>query len=124
MEPNVWVTASDSFNSCDEVKWLSACSSGGCVEVGHDGDRVLVRDSKRPDGPVISYSAAEWNLILGACSLGVPFPVARTLFGGGYAWVGPNEDQSGLVTLEFDGDEMTAFLDGVEQGLFKPEVNT
>ncbi|WP_322762945.1 DUF397 domain-containing protein [Frankia sp. Cr2] len=31
-----------------------------CVEVGvHDGGMV-VRDSKNPDGPVLSFSHAEW----------------------------------------------------------------
>jgi Domain of unknown function (DUF397) len=35
-------------------------SNGHCVEVALRGGRVLVRDSKDPDGPVLSFSQAEW----------------------------------------------------------------
>lgn len=38
--------------------------NGECVEVAPLGDRVAVRDSKRPDGAVVVYSASEWRSFL------------------------------------------------------------
>lgn len=35
------------------------CSDGMCVEVSTDGDTVLVRDGKAPDGPVLEFTGAE-----------------------------------------------------------------
>jgi hypothetical protein len=34
--------------------------NGECVEVARIGGHVAVRDSKRPDGAVVVYSASEW----------------------------------------------------------------
>lgn len=40
----------------------SRCSGPGeCVEVAVATKRVLVRDSKDPDGPVIAVSATAWR---------------------------------------------------------------
>lgn len=45
-----------------EVRWRKAdCASGNCVEVARLGDHYLVRDSKVPDGAVLSFSEAEWE---------------------------------------------------------------
>jgi hypothetical protein len=38
--------------------------SGGCLEVALDGGIVLVRDSKRPDGPILSISTFAWAVLL------------------------------------------------------------
>ncbi len=40
-------------------------STGSCVEVAfaHD-DAVLVRDSKDPEGPVLSFTQTEWRVFL------------------------------------------------------------
>jgi hypothetical protein len=38
--------------------------SGGCLEVALDGEIVLVRDSKRPDGPILSISPRAWAVLL------------------------------------------------------------
>jgi hypothetical protein len=47
------------------LKWRKPSRSGAngdnCVEVATDRDRVLVRDSKDPDGPVLAVTAAEWR---------------------------------------------------------------
>lgn len=42
-------------------KKSSRCSSGGCVEVLHDEAQVLVRDSKDPQSPELSFGAAAWE---------------------------------------------------------------
>lgn len=38
----------------------SFCEQGACAEVAFDGDAVLVRDSKDPDGGVLRFTADEW----------------------------------------------------------------
>lgn len=37
------------------------CNGGECIRIAANGDMVLIGDSKNPDGPVLSYSAAEWQ---------------------------------------------------------------
>lgn len=39
----------------------SKCSGGECVEVAFDGDEVLLRDGKDPDGAVLRISAEVWE---------------------------------------------------------------
>ncbi len=48
------------------VEWrrASACADHTCVEVGHDGADVLVRDGKDPSGPVLRFTAAEFAAFL------------------------------------------------------------
>lgn len=42
--------------------WRKAswCARSECVEVSAE-DLVLVRDSKNPDGPALSFTRAEWK---------------------------------------------------------------
>lgn len=40
-------------------EFRSSCESGTCVEVG-TGAVVSVRDSKNPDGPVLTFTRKEW----------------------------------------------------------------
>jgi hypothetical protein len=42
----------------------SRCGSSTCVEVAQIGDRVAIRDSKRPDAPFLEYSREEWHAFL------------------------------------------------------------
>ena len=46
--------------------WRKASASGGtsCVEVAVNGAGALVRDSKDPDGPVLTISAGAWRALL------------------------------------------------------------
>jgi hypothetical protein len=52
--------------SCVEVQQRrsSYCSGSNCVETVFDGTDVLVRDSKDPDGPVLAFTADEWEAFL------------------------------------------------------------
>jgi hypothetical protein len=43
----------------------SRSTNNGCVEVALVGDRVAVRDSKDPAGPVLVFTAHEWASFLG-----------------------------------------------------------
>jgi hypothetical protein len=46
-----------------QVRWRRStrCGTSKCVEVATDGGSVLIRDSKDPEGPVLTFSAAEWT---------------------------------------------------------------
>lgn len=39
----------------------SFCGESGCVEVGSWDARMLVRDSKLDDSPVLSFTREEWT---------------------------------------------------------------
>lgn len=48
------------------ANWVKSSHSGGnggdCVELAAlSGSRIAVRDSKRPYGPVLRFTTAEWN---------------------------------------------------------------
>ncbi len=70
-EPNsiVWHKSSYSASSgaCVEVGWRTSSYSSGataCVEVAPAPDRVLVRDSKDPDGPALTVPTPAWRAFL------------------------------------------------------------
>ena len=46
--------------------WRKSSKSqyGGCVEVALGADRVCVRNSRFPDGPVIEFPAAVWDAFI------------------------------------------------------------
>ena len=69
-----WVKSSysNSFSNCVEVAWrkssFSGSGSGGdhgdCVEVQPGDGGIVMRDSKDPDGPVLTFTAAEWDAFI------------------------------------------------------------
>lgn len=71
-----WRKAKASANngSCVEVgTWCRSSHSaeeGHCVEVGMREAGVLARDSKDPDGPVLSFGADAWGAFLDAVKSG------------------------------------------------------
>lgn len=60
--------------NCVEVRWRKAeksFSNGNCVEVAPaENGGVQVRDSKDPDGPVLTFTAAEWDAFLNGAKAG------------------------------------------------------
>jgi len=42
----------------------SICDSSTCVEVAFAGERVAMRDSKDPEGPVLTFSREAWTSFL------------------------------------------------------------
>jgi hypothetical protein len=53
--------------------WLKARAStqgGSCVEMRRHGDRVEVRDSKEPAGPVLRFAPAEFVAWLAGATTG------------------------------------------------------
>jgi Domain of unknown function (DUF397) len=53
------------------IVWRKSTKSGGgdCVEIAFSNGSVLLRDSKDPSGPVLSFTPSEWAAFLaGVCS--------------------------------------------------------
>ena len=65
----VWHTSSYSMDhgDCVQVGWRTSSYStneGACVQVATVPDRVLVRDSKDPDGPALTVPTPAWRAFL------------------------------------------------------------
>jgi hypothetical protein len=65
----------DSAAPLDEAIWqkssFSGSNGGSCVDVARNfAGRVLVRDSKDPDGPVLEFTHAEWKAFTQGVSAG------------------------------------------------------
>jgi hypothetical protein len=55
------------------VKWIKASRSadqGQCVEMAEDGQHVHVRDSKNPDGGMLTFTKAEFDAWLDGAKRG------------------------------------------------------
>lgn len=48
----------------------SYCANGTCVEVALVGDDYLVRDSKRPQDPFLSFTREEWTAFVDGVKAG------------------------------------------------------
>ena len=51
-------------------KSSASSSNANCVEVRGQGEAVDVRDSKNPDGPVLSFGPDEWATFVAGIKLG------------------------------------------------------
>ena len=65
----VWQKSSYSAanGGCVEVGWRTSSYSavnGGCVQVAPTLERVLVRDSKDPEGPALAVPTTAWRAFL------------------------------------------------------------
>jgi hypothetical protein len=52
----------------DSRNWKKSSYSfanGDCVEIAQESRRVLVRDSKNPNGPILSFPPEAWTAFLG-----------------------------------------------------------
>lgn len=71
---NTWRRGCESFYCIEvdmEPAWISSCDGGACVEVSgcndsacvevQAGSVVKIRDSKDPDGPVLTFTYQEWE---------------------------------------------------------------
>jgi hypothetical protein len=54
------------MDKVNAVEWRKGkrCGSNACVEVAKVDEGVLVRDSKNPDGAVLSFTAQEWAVFV------------------------------------------------------------
>ncbi|HKR52200.1 MAG TPA: DUF397 domain-containing protein [Pseudonocardiaceae bacterium] len=63
----VWHTNSYTYGNGAQVGWRTSsysAGSGNCVQVAPAPDRVLVRDSKDPDGPALAVPTITWRAFL------------------------------------------------------------
>src|SRR5215813_12293106 len=51
-------------------KAQSSRSNGACVELASADGMVAIRDSKNPDGPILRYTAEEWQAFLDSAKKG------------------------------------------------------
>jgi hypothetical protein len=112
-----------SMGSCVEVAWKTSsfCSTGGCVQVGQGDGWVLVRDSKNPDRPALSYRPQTWSAtVLAPVMLG-RIPGAVHDVPDGYEWRG-HTVEGDEHALTFTLDEWEAFEKGIRRGEFNPEA--
>lgn len=56
----------------ENLEWRKATLSGnnGCIEVTPLRDGVALRDSKDPDGPMLTYTHHEWSAFLDGAKKG------------------------------------------------------
>ncbi len=49
--------------SAGDISWRRSrhCDGGACVEVAELGKMIALRESKDPDGPVITFGSDEWR---------------------------------------------------------------
>jgi hypothetical protein len=54
------------MNNWDDLDWRTSTKSAGgnCVEVAPHNHHVHVRDSKDPDGPMLTVDGAAWRAFL------------------------------------------------------------
>ena len=85
-----WFKSSFSFanGNCIEAAWVKSSASyanGQCAEAapvpdGYEpakpGTALLLRDSKDPEGPVLEFTAAEWDAFLDGVKAGEFDPAA------------------------------------------------
>ncbi|PZM98102.1 MAG: DUF397 domain-containing protein [Actinobacteria bacterium] len=48
----------------------SRCDTQTCLEMRVDGERVVIRNSARPDGPTLTVSAVAWRAFCDAVATG------------------------------------------------------
>jgi predicted secreted Zn-dependent protease len=55
-----------------DLTWRTAfsCNGGSCIAVAAAGQKVLIADTKTPDGPVLSYTPEEWREFLAGAKNG------------------------------------------------------
>jgi hypothetical protein len=46
------------------------CASGACVEVAKADESYMVRDSKDPEGPVLTFNQGEWDAFVAGVRAG------------------------------------------------------
>jgi len=58
-------------SACVEIAYRQACEAGNCVKAGRSTNGTWhIRDSKTPDGPVLTFDSDEWAAFVAAIKNG------------------------------------------------------
>lgn len=49
------------FTNANWRKSSRSSDQANCVEIAHVANRVAIRDSKNPDGPVLHFGRVDWS---------------------------------------------------------------
>lgn len=102
------------IETVSEPVWRRArCDFGQCVEVATVSGAVAIRDSKNPDGPVLTYTAPAWQSLLAAVKAGTGHERVSDMPGGEVCLT-----DARLAHLHFTAAEWDAFVAGVRNGEF------
>jgi hypothetical protein len=52
------------------IMWLRPCNAHACVEIADINGQIGIRDSKDPDGPVLSFDRGEMSAFIAAVKCG------------------------------------------------------
>jgi hypothetical protein len=60
------------IQAAEKLAWRTATRSGGanCVEVAPYDGKIAIRSSREPDGPVLLYTADEWEAFMDGAKKG------------------------------------------------------
>jgi hypothetical protein len=63
---------SHGWASHTDLTWRTAfnCNGGTCIKVAVSGQAVHIADSKAPEGPILTYTPAEWQEFLAGAKNG------------------------------------------------------
>lgn len=106
-------------NTASAWRKAGGCAHGDCVEVRRTAAGVEVRDSKQPDGPVLTFDEPAWRRLLSTLRADLrPAGVYRDDDGDVELW----QKQAGrLVILTVSQEDWDAFVGGVRGGEFDLE---
>ena len=62
----------DPLSEQDALAWSRStkCANSSCVEAARHGGTVLIRDSKDPNSPTLSYTPEEWRAFIAGVKAG------------------------------------------------------
>jgi hypothetical protein len=52
------------------LHWTKRCADSACIEIARNDAGVFMRDSKDPDGPVLTFTGEQWASFTAAVAAG------------------------------------------------------
>lgn len=125
-----WTQSSFCSNgACVQIGWRRStdCASNACLEVAHADGRVLLRDSKLAESPVIEFTPSGWR---GFCTVAAEWDREKLVNISGMMLSKLTGVETDVCLLEYDTlrhlhfswEEWDAFLEGAAAGEFGVEV--
>lgn len=111
--------------STKKAAWCRSAFCNGaaaCFEFAVQGDLVLMRDSKNPDGPVLTFPCRDWVVLLDQVVKDPENYHGRISVEGGRVpgYFVRDRENPDSATLWFSREEWKAFVAGVRECRFTP----